>query len=567
MENKANHLIVCIILVVGQLLSSDFLYPQTGKTTPPDTTKRSAQKLQPEEAKTKLELPDVIIYGTDRSVRQSGDKIEKPYEDAKLIAPVINYQSLTQDLKLENQKGYFESQKKNIGYKTMFLVDAGIYQQLNFEAGHWREAENYNYSVHGKYDRSDGQYDNSQYYQGSIQAQLGVRMSPGFVLSSQGNFRLSDYGLYGAFLEDLQREKSGGKINVDAQWSLTDERSTELSTYFLQSNFTDTDDNDYSDKSRQLMIGLVSSYQAQYCSIPIFVRSLYEYQSLKNVTVDSANSQYILQLKTWASVKFKKYFIIKPGIFFENLDVNDSLSKYQIWPNLEIIAMPVPRVGLLFKVSKEFSPINYADFFEKNPFLSHETNFMPMRRELELRAAIEYNASARLSMNTEFIRQNWKDYAYWFRESSIGLFQLRSIDKVTLNILNFQSRFKLSAKANFDAGIQIHFDEINKDSLSKIGDDLPYLERFRIPFNLEYKIDQSTQARLSFVLVSPRYADLSNAEKLSSFGLLSVHLERQLFKNISAFIEGNNLLNQKYELWQKYPGMKLFIAAGLRGNW
>ncbi len=556
-----------IVLVVGQLLSTDSLYPQTGRTIPPDTTKTPVQKIQPEEEKTKLELPDVLIYGADRSVRQSGDKLENPYEDAKLIAPVINYQSLTQDLKLENQKRYFESQKEDISLKTMFQLDVGTFQQLNFEAGHWRQAENHNYSFHAKYDRSDGQYDNSQYYQGSIQAQFGMRMSPSFVLSSQGNFQLSDYGLYGAQLEDLQRKKSGGKVKMDAQWSLIEDRSTDLSAYFQQSNCKDDDGKHYGSKSEQRVFGLVSSYQAKYRSIPIFVRGLYEYQSLKNVIIDSANTQNFLQLKTWASIKFKKYFIIKPGIFFENLDVNDSLSKYQIWPDLEIIAMPIPRVGLLFKVSKEFSPLNYAGLFEKNPFFSHKSNFIPMRRELELRAAIEYNHSSRLSISTEIIRQIWKDYAYWFRESGIGLFQLASINQVTLTILNFQSRFKLSAKANFDAGIQIHFDEIKNDSFSKYGDNLPFLERFRIPFNFEYKINQSTQSRLSFVLIGPRYTDLNNSEKLSSFGLLSVHIEKQLIKNISAFIEGNNLLNQKYELWQKYPGMGFFIELGVKGNW
>ena len=567
MKKIETYLIISVIFACSLLLSNRSLLAQTTKKTPPDTTKKSVEKLQPKDEKPKLELPDVLIYGTDRSVRKSGDKLDRSYDDAKLVAPISDYQPLTENLKFENQKGYFEYQKKGIDSRTVVQLNAGRFQQFNIEAGQWRETENYNYSVFGKYDRSDGQYDNSQHYQGLINGQFGIRLSPNFVISSQGDYRLSDYGLYGAPVADLHRNKSGGKAKIDALWSLTAEQSADLSVYFQQNNCKDDDGNDYNSKLEQRTIGLVSLYQTKYRSIPIFIRGLYEYQKLNQVTNETINTQNYLQLKSWSSFKIKKYFIIKPGIQFENLDVNDSLSKYLVSPEIEIIAMPVPKVGLLLKGTRGFSPINYADLCEKSPFLSYKMNFVPMKKDLELKLGIEYNPTSRVSLSGEIIRQNWKNYAYWSRDTGIGLFKLNSINKATLTALNFQSSFTLSSKINFDAGIQIHFDEIKDDSVANNNNRVPYLERFRIPFNFEYKFDKATQALLTFQWISPRYANLDKDVKLASFGLLSVYLEKQLIKNISVFIEGNNLLNQKYEYWQGFPGMGFYFEVGFKGNW
>ncbi len=563
MKKLETYLIVILVLICCQFLVTTSLHSQT-KTTLPDTTKKPTQKLEPKEEKPKLELPDVLIYGTDRSIRVTGDKLEKSQEDAKLIAPTINYEPLTKDLNLENNKNYFDSQEKSLGSRTLVQLDVGKYQQFNFKAGQWEETQNYNYSIFGKYDRSNGQYDNSQYYQGAIQGQFGFRVSPNFVISTQGKFRLYDYGLYGAEIENLRRKKSGGKIKIDAQWSISAEQSADFSIYFQQNNCKDKDGIDYSSKLEQRGIGLVSLYQTKYRSIPIFVRSLYEYQRLDQFIADSIRTQNYFQLKSWTSFKIKNYLIIKPTILFENLDVNDSLSQYLVSPDIEIIAMSTPKFGVLLKASREYLPINYTEICEKNPFISSKTNFVPMKKEMELKLGIEYKFSSQLSLKGEIIRQSWKKYAYWYREPKIGLFQLNSLNKATLTILNFQSKFTFSSKLNVDAGIQINFNSSKDDSITN---HLPYLERFRIPFNLEYKIDKTTQASLKIQLIGPRYADLKNNEKLSSIGLLSVYLEKQLIKNISVFVEGNNLTNQKYEIWQKYPSMGFYFGAGLRGSW
>jgi len=564
---KAKTFLFGVISAFFILSTNCFLYAQTKKTTLPDTTKKATQKLQRKQDLPKLELPDVIIYGTDRAIRVSGDKLNRPDEDIKLVAPKINYQPLTKDLQLQNHKGYFQSQQRSIHSKTMLQLDAGRYQQLNIEASRWNEAEQYNYSVQASYERSNGQFKNSQYYQGSIKGQLGICLSPNFIISSRGKFRLFDYGLYGAQFENLQRKTSDGKLKIDAQWSISAEQSANFSVYLQQNNCKDNNASNYQSKLITRNIGLISLYQTKYRSIPFFIRGLYEYQKLNKVTLDAINSQQYIQIKSWSSFKIKKFLIIKPGILFENLDLSDSFSAYQFSPDVEMIVTPIRKLGIVLRGTRGYYPFHYTDLCERNSFVCHKINFIPITKELELKLGIEYHPSSTVSLTGEVTRQNWRNYAFWSREEETGLFQLTSLNKAILTIINFQSRFTISPKLNFNAGIQINFDTIKSDSLAINDNHLPYLQRLILPFNFEYKINESMKTLLSFLWIGPRYLDLTNDEQLSTFGLLSLYFEKQFHKNISVFVEGNNLLNQKYEFWQHYPAMGLYFEAGLKGSW
>jgi len=567
MEKFETYLRFSFILFWCIAAGNQILPAQTKKTTPPDTSQKVNQKIRPKEDLPKLELPDVIIYGTNRAVRVSGDKLNRPTEDFKLVAPTVDYKPVTTGLQFQNHKGYFQSQQRHIHSRTVIQLDGGRYQQINFEASRWKEAEKYNYSFQGKYERSNGHFENSQYDQALIKGQVGFRLSPNFIISTRGNFQLFDYGLYGAQIENLTRETRGGKLKIDAQWSLSAIQSTNFSVYFDQKNCTDRDAANYQSKLMNRNIGILSSYQTQYRSIPFFVRGIYEYQTLDHVTIDSISSQTYFQVKGWASFKIKQFLIIKPGLLFENLDLNDSYNAYQISPDMEMIVTPTKKFGIVLSGTKNYIPIHYADRCEHNPFISHDASFIPIKKELELKIGVEYHLSSKLSVNGEVTRQNWKNYAPWSRQPETGLFQFAPLKKVTINAINFLCTFTPSPRIKLDAGFQMNFDTSENGSLEKFDNHLPYLERLRIPFHFEYQINKTTNALLTFLWIGPRYFDLNNDEKLSKFGLLSLYFEKQFHKNISGFIEGNNLLNQDYEFWQGYPAMGIYFEAGLKANW
>lgn len=537
------------------------------KSTRVDTTKEADQKLLPSIEPAQLQLPDVLIYGSDRSLRISGDKLAQPWDDAKAIAPKISYRPVADELELVNKSRHLLDQAKPPKSRTLGQLDVGRFEKFNIAAGHWQRINDYYFGFHGFYNRSSGQYKNSQFSQGALQGLFSFPAVPQINLSSQLDFHWANYGLYGSPIKHLHRRKRGGDLKLDSQWIIDTEQSANFGLLYQQTNFFDSDGNDFRQKGVLRHVGLNVVYQTNYWNIPIQWRAGYEYQALGRIDSDSTNAKNYLYLGASSSFVIKSYITIQPSILFENLDVNDSLSAYQLWPSIELITTPVKQLGLKLRLSKELSPCNYVELIEKNPFLSLKTIFVPIRNELELRLSGEYMPSSHFSLSFEFIRQTWRSFGYWVRETELGLLELGEIDKVQLSTVKLLTRYRLSPRANLETALQWQFDQIQRDSMNLQGDRVPYLERFRLPINFDYQIDRATQTSLSMIVVGPRYADRNNMKRLDGFVLISARGSRQLMKNIAAYAEINNLLNQKYQLWEKYPALGFYFEIGLKGNW
>jgi len=333
MKRPNTYFLIGLMLLFSEFANRNLLRAQSREMSPADTTKKTAQKLQPKDDKPKLELPDVLIYGTDRSVRMTGEKLNNYQEDIKLIAPTIDYQSLVIDSNLVNQKKHFQTQQQSMASRTVLEVDAGSYQQFDLMAGRQQQFENYNFSVQGNYSRSEGQYKNSQYAQGGLKAQAGARVSPQMVLSGSGAFQSSDYGLFGAREGNSKRRIDGGKIKISAQWAPAVEQIYDFAIYLHLQNYQDRDTTDYRLDLIERTVGLTANYQTKYQSLPIFFEGLFDHNKL-NSNTENLRTQNFFQLKSYLSIAVKQYAVLKPALRFEFLALSDSFSRNHIAPEL-----------------------------------------------------------------------------------------------------------------------------------------------------------------------------------------------------------------------------------------
>ena len=205
--------------------------------------------------------------------------------------------------------------------------------------------------------------------------------------------------------------------------------------------------------------------------------------------------------------------------------------------------------------------------WKNNPFITSEFEILPFKKRLELLLGGEYRLTSNINFKSELTRTDWNNYAYWSRDKTTGLFQLNQLNNVVLLSWNFISEIDLSTALKFKAGLRLTVDSIKKDSLYNDKTNIPYLEKISIPISFAYNIGKTTDAAINFDWVGPRKISLTGENELPGYGLLSLRLQKRVFKNYSVFISGQNLLNQKYERWENYPGRGIYFETGLRGNW
>jgi len=536
------------------------LLAQTQKTAPPDSS-----KIVP--SKEKIELPDVLIYGPDKSRRTTGEKIDSKQDDVKLIPPTENYQPVPNAQDFANQKASFNLDDGRASSRTMVQIDYGKFQQFDALAGYWQETEKINTSFSGRYSRSNGQFENSQYFIGLVDGQFGGYLSDQFFMTVRGHLYTSDYGMYSVAIPEVKRTVSNKKFDFDSHWNISAEQSLEFGLSLHQNSFDDADTADYQSELSERNVGLSAAYSTKIRTTRIHFSGLYQYHKTNAGDVsDIINSQKYIDVKTWLLQPWGKYIVVKPGLALENIDLSNGFSETLLSPEVEIIYTPLQTFGIRLSAGQEYSPIVFSQQWKANPFISHSFDFIPSKKELELKASLEYRPTNSMTLMAEATYQDWAHYAYWHRDDITGLFSLAEMASVDLATLIVKSKMRLASDLLFDAGFQWLHGVSGENSASEYSH-IPYLERYKIPVNLEYQLTKTTSARLGFQWIGSRYFELNSTDALPGYGLLSLLMEMKVHKHVTGFVNGKNLLNQKNEPWQGYAGTGIYFEIGLRGNW
>jgi len=467
---------------------------------------------------------------------------------------------------LTDQKFYLQQSQAGARSKKMFQFDFGKFQQVNASAGWWQETDRLNFGLVGGYSRSDGQFQNSQFSNGKISGQVGGQISPDLTIKAKGNYRIFDYGLFGAEINDLKRKNQGSSINISGQWNGEKNQSAKVEVFRNNKNFNDKDSTSTATEFSDSEFGLNANYKTKIKTTNVSISGYYYHNNFDNNLLKTSEIQNYFLLKPEVTYAIKQQFIFRAGLVFQDLEIGDLISETLFSPEVEIIFTPSQKVGFNVKASRGFTPMNYYSWWQKNPFITNQFSPLVMKKNSEVQFGVEYSPSTSVTFKTNLNRQVWGNYAYWSR-NSIGLFQLNRLDNVSLYNWNLLTEYNITSNLKLEAGLRMIFDSIEDDTLSVSGGGLPYQEKLYCPINLNYQINQSFSAAILFSWIGPRKISFLSDDEFAGFGLLSVELQKELFDHFSIHLAGKNLLNQKYFLWQNYQEMGIYFEVGFKGNW
>jgi hypothetical protein len=548
----------CSVVMLFQVICLS-LFAQTGQSSGQDTSKVATKN------NSRIQLPDVLIYGEDRSKRLSGTKLSPLESEAKIVAPAADYQPSFQQG--DNQKHSFLSESSKFTSRKMVQLNYGKFQQLETKAGWWQETDKINFGLHGGYSRSDGQFENSQIDLGQINGQIAGYITEDLSLKSKGDYQYFDYGLYGAKINNLKRKNTGSDFTISGTWSQIDKFSTEFGLNIQNNNFEDKDSTNKSFAFSDSEFSLTAKFNTKYRAAHFAVKALYCYNSFENNVQEISKTQNLFKLNPEVTFSWRQLLIFRTGLIVQNIKIADFASETFFSPDIKIIFTPTQNLGFELKVNSGYEIVSYLNSWKNNPFITSEFEILPFKKRLQLQFGGEYQLASNINFKSDLIRTDWKNYAYWSQDKQTGLFHLKQLNNVILFSWNFMSKIDLSNVLTFKTGFHLTVDSVEKNSLSNNKTNVPYLESVSVPIRFNYKITKTADVAINFDWVGPRKTSLTNNYELPGYGLLSVRLQKQLFKNYTVFISGQNLLDQKHEQWENYPGRGIYFETGLRGSW
>lgn len=541
------------------LLNYGLLIAQTS-VVQQDTIKKS------EPLSSQLKLPDVLIYGEDKTVRHS---VHKLLSDKDETEPIILLHAELEQLSATDsaeQKSHYKPQWHQIGSRGVAEVGYGRFQKLDFLAGWWRQIASTHFGIYAKYDRQDGEHRNSQFYNGNIDLYGSGEIATGYRLNGKLQLNSTGFGLYSAYDSSAERSCKNWATFVNFDKALGNAHNYGVGIHIKNIAYEDRYSDNRVQRNEQIY-GIDGDYSFKYRKFSANVEWRYYHHTFSNPDNDSKFAQNYLEINPSLNFVASRYLAFNAGFLFEDFEAGENLSKQQLSPLLELVVTPFDNLGFKAGFSRRIEPVIFNKWQQINPFALFEISQTPVKKSSELSLIIEYSPQSKISFSTQLLRQNFEDYGCWLGDQYTRLFRIHRLQQVTITEWRTSLNLLIGRKMLMDIGAVLKFDEVKIDSLSGQDTVLPYFERLVFPINFEYKFSRQTTLLAKLKWIGPRQISIISGDELDSYTDFSFEFRQKLFSKLTAIISGKNILNSDYEYWQGYPAWGATIEAAVRASW
>ena len=541
--------------------------PPSKIVLPSDTSKvRHKQPEKLEAAKPDLELPDVMVYGTDRAMRTAGQKRVAQPEPVILLQPGSPYEPISTWFSRETEKPQLEGESRSIDRKTSVALSGGGYTTLLLDGVHFQKIQQGNYRLRAWMERSDGEFANSRYARGALSGKVGYVLSPKAMVLAHANLGLDSYGLHGAVHEDFGRRVLSGSLGGEVQYDidrLADGKlGFELGGLSLDSDTTSESLSGTNDFWYKLDFGYVADLSG--VRIGVYGDFLRETFSVKEDSVDTENS--IAQIGIEGEKQFSRQFTASLGLKYQKAAFNLQEDKAVVAPYAKFNLMPGAHWGLSLKLYTGLEYQTYSNRWSMNRYLEHRVPFTPQNTKIGIESDIEFELFDGLRLRGTFSRRWLENAWYWQRNENTGLFELDCLDDIRFTKFELGVIAEISSKTRVQFALASYSDRLEDDDPLGTFGRFPYRPEMRIPARVSIQLLEDAYIELEADIVGKRPSRLDSLETLPSFGRMQAKLSKDFGKRFTALVIARNLLDADYAIWEGYPQMGVHVLFGVRAR-
>jgi len=578
-------------LAASFLFASGGLQAQESKPQPPPTrlptredTLHTSEKQSPKasvQERSRLELPDVLIVGQDRTRRLSGEKLYGGAVSVQLRERHEEYKPVRFSLQTTGQKktGQRPSRLRSAGFE--WLASYGDFRSARALATHWAQRDRWSYQLSGNFDRSSGQYPNSEYTvwalsgrasrdfseTASARAALAfgkqrygmnsalVDRKAGFLdLSADGNKQLSSkLGLrFDASYRSLDLSQMADVVRAPVQW-----RSSGHWTHF--------------DVTGDASLGVASlAVSLGYTGNRFRPADFDSLKSGNDLTTLGAELDFPVAERASVAVgaelaTHKPYRGQRSSRAFYLVRAALSLSE---------------QLGMFAEARSGYRLLVPHRLWLDNRFLDpFDIDWGAERVEPEialggeLRLVRGTRIRVKVSRATHFNAPYWKmrvDTSSSSGSTGTTVFGLGRLAKLERNLVSLGLDFFPSPAVDVSVDLNQISEELAGQPFAPALPGFsrrPFLPHWSVPIRVSWRAARNVRLGLLGTWIKGRSATLDGSQTLPDYVSLEANAEVLLTKGVMLRLEVRNLLNDSIVLWPGHPEFGRLLALGLHGTW
>lgn len=547
--------------------------PPTKLTLPADSTKAdSLRRSRQRKADERLQLPDVLIYGSDTQKRIAGKKITISPDQPELVNPPTLYDPLRGEALETGQRS--KTPRPEVNTKLhQFEIGAygGRYGRYGGHGKWWQALEQFDYGIEASASHLDGQFENSSEDAVAVGLKLGLAPVPGSRWQIYATYRRDAYGLYGAAIRDQTRKLATTLAQLTIDQRLTASLQASLSAEIHTLGLTDTGLQEHENTLYSANLRLEQRFDkgAGFLSLrtvgddldaPARTAGRIRWHALE------AGGQVTLGRRLNAEIAAQLTAIALPGATTQSL----------AGPRLRLTYTPSSRLVLAVNAGSGYTYLPWAHALDANRYLAGTSRALPEKVKWRVVATIDWQATNTFVLLARYENSRIDGFQYLVRDS-LGTFLFETGD-FQLGMAAVGGRLALSSRTKLEFSLNLFSDAlVEAGGATNTLFDVPYRGEFRAPVRIEFKPDSRVTLEGHVAWIGSRRTALRPVPVPGSERMAFAELPAYIFAGFAAtyhpgeqvefYLFGENLLDEKYEIWEGYRGIGLSGRLGVRVRW
>lgn len=530
------------------------------------------------EAKHPLELPDVIVYGVDTGLRESGEKLSSPLPSPPAILSALA--SLYPSYLLPRGERLMPSPPSSFPDQTTVLsTDAGLYSSWGLQAVHNGTLKQANLRLFANLQGTNGQFDNS----GGTWGEIGGKISGPLSNSATGGLRVGyrrrSYGLYGSTVPLGKSRQEIFSIRSHLERKHSEQTLSRFSLAFQRLKFFPTY---YLDRYENLFQGDLS-VRTKFG--PLYIRSNVDWTGDRSsmertFSIEDAHiltrgfpSSDLLSLSCVARIPLLPQFSADLGGVAQLYSREGHDDQTRLFPRARLLFRPIAPVAVYTSVGGSFRYYSLAELLKKNPYADPCTSSTVEEIRWQVETGVEVEVRPELFLRGSHRWAQSLDDLYWRWSEFTGTYTNFRIEDLRQQQIDISASYQPYTDIRIEAGFSF-LDYVIKDRLITGMDpspEIPFRPRnqawgivaYNIPGVFDVRSDWKWVGKRTSFLPLP-FDSLKDTLELDPYFLINFTLERKVHRATTLFANIYNLTDSDYEVWYNYPEMGITVHGGVK---
>jgi len=548
------------------------LFAQQDRATPPPTRmgvpSDSIQTAPPESpgqassSRPQMELPEVLIQGENRRTYIATNKESVVHETPVLLKPDAPSQVISTWFQLQESKPPIETASPDVLRSVWGEIQGGSNATFLGNLGYWQEFGQVSFHGQGWFDRTDGQYLNSQYTNGGGDIKLDYRATENFVGTVTGGYEHSNRGMHGAALADVSRDVNLINAGGNFQIGLSENATTNISFSTIHTQLQSDSGAAILNKTNNALYEVEGELLTQLWGMQFGVFGNLLYESLKHRQA-SGHAE-----ATFGEVGIESLFPISGalsaelGVKYQTVWNEINNSSDLIAPYGRINFTPGNNIGFSAAIHTGYEYPAFSHHWKENPYIAHATPLLPNEIEWGAELYADVQIAPGFLVHGGIYHSRNTSLQYWQRVDSTGFFNRMAAKDVRLTELQAGIDWQLGEFINLRGSLETYTAQYPSDSPFAGVYYIPYRPWVRLPMQATITLPSEFELTVDGLISEKRNVDFNSLMQLPRYGLLSATISRTFGENYTVSLTGRNLLNTNYEIWEQYtePGIQIFLG-------